>query len=201
MDESMRLIQAVEELKGSINSLRDELVRKDVYTEARAADRAEVAAVREDVAALQETNKWLTRTLVASLLDMQRRRAGEGETADALASALARVESIARAHRHLYRGTAAPGEVDMATYIHELCSALEEALFLRGVGSTVLGLPVLWAMGYLKFVPRMLDGRVQLRPVARGTHDLRLVRGEGGRLGVVRHGAPQLRRAAASRSR
>lgn len=71
-------------------------------------------------------------TLVASLLDMQRRRAGEGETADALASALARVESIARAHRHLYRGTAEPGAVDMATYIHELCTALEEALFLRG---------------------------------------------------------------------
>jgi two-component sensor histidine kinase len=71
-------------------------------------------------------------TLVASLLDMQRRRAGDGETAEALASALARVESIARAHRHLYRGTAAPGTVDMATYIHELCTALEEALFLRG---------------------------------------------------------------------
>ncbi len=71
-------------------------------------------------------------TLVAALLDMQRRRAGDGETADALASALARVESIARAHRHLYRGTAAPGEVDMAAYIHELCAALEEALFLRG---------------------------------------------------------------------
>ncbi|TGX52636.1 DUF4118 domain-containing protein [Sphingomonas gei] len=71
-------------------------------------------------------------TLVAALLDMQRRRAGDGETAGALASALARVESIARAHRHLYRGTAAPGEVDMATYIRELCSALEDALFLRG---------------------------------------------------------------------
>lgn len=71
-------------------------------------------------------------TLVASLLDMQRRRAGEGETAEALGSALARVESIARAHRHLYRGTAAPGAVDMATYIHELCTALSEALFLRG---------------------------------------------------------------------
>jgi two-component sensor histidine kinase len=42
------------------------------------------------------------------------------------------VESIARAHRHLYRGTAAPGTVDMASYIHELCTALEEALFLRG---------------------------------------------------------------------
>jgi two-component sensor histidine kinase len=71
-------------------------------------------------------------TLVASLLDIQRRRAGEGETAEALASALARVESIARAHRHLYRGASAPGTVDMATYIHELCTALEEALFLRG---------------------------------------------------------------------
>ncbi|NIJ21810.1 two-component sensor histidine kinase [Sphingomonas naasensis] len=71
-------------------------------------------------------------TLVASLLDMQRRRAGDGETADALGSALARVESIARAHRHLYRGGATPGAVDMATYLHELCAALSEALFLRG---------------------------------------------------------------------
>ncbi|UZK65661.1 sensor histidine kinase [Sphingomonas sp. M1-B02] len=71
-------------------------------------------------------------TLVASLLEMQRRRAGNGETADALAGALARVESIARAHRHLYRGAAAPGTVDMAAYLHELCTALSEALFLRG---------------------------------------------------------------------
>jgi two-component sensor histidine kinase len=71
-------------------------------------------------------------TIVASLLDMQRRRAGDGETAEALASALARVESIARAHRHLYRGTPEAGTIDMASYIHELCTALEEALFLRG---------------------------------------------------------------------
>jgi len=70
-------------------------------------------------------------TLVASLLDMQRRRAS-GETAEALAAALSRVESIARAHRHLYRGGASPGAVDMATYIHELCAALADALFLRG---------------------------------------------------------------------
>src|SRR5690606_567285 len=35
-------------------------------------------------------------TLVASLLDMQRRRAGDGETAEALGAALSRVESIAR---------------------------------------------------------------------------------------------------------
>jgi two-component sensor histidine kinase len=71
-------------------------------------------------------------TLVASLLDMQRRRAGEGETGEALAAALARVESIARAHRHLYRGGTSPGTVDMAAYLHELCTALAEALFLRG---------------------------------------------------------------------
>lgn len=72
-------------------------------------------------------------TLVAALLDMQRRRAKDGETAEALSSALNRVESIARAHRHLYRGEAvSPGEVDMATYLEELCAALAEALFLRG---------------------------------------------------------------------
>jgi two-component sensor histidine kinase len=70
--------------------------------------------------------------LVASLLDMQRRRAGEGETAQALGSALARVESIARAHRHLYRGASTAGTVDMAAYLHELCTALSDALFLRG---------------------------------------------------------------------
>lgn len=72
-------------------------------------------------------------TLVAALLDMQRRRAKDGETVEALSSALSRVESIARAHRHLYRGGAASrGEVDMATYLEELCAALAEALFLRG---------------------------------------------------------------------
>lgn len=72
-------------------------------------------------------------TLVASLLDMQRRRAGEGETAEALQAALSRVESIARAHRHLYRGSgASAGTVDMASYLSELCTALSEALFLRG---------------------------------------------------------------------
>ncbi|MEI9927468.1 MAG: histidine kinase dimerization/phosphoacceptor domain -containing protein [Sphingomonas sp.] len=52
--------------------------------------------------------------LVASLLDLQRRRATDTATAEALAAALARVDSIARAHRHLYRGGMASGGVDMA---------------------------------------------------------------------------------------
>jgi two-component sensor histidine kinase len=71
--------------------------------------------------------------LVAALLDLQRRRAQSPETVEALSSALARVESIARAHRHLYRdGSTSPSEVDIAAYLTELCAALAEALFLRG---------------------------------------------------------------------
>lgn len=38
-----------------------------------------------------------------------------------------------------------------------------QALFFRGIGSLVLGVPLLAAMGLLKFMPKMIDGRVQLR--------------------------------------
>jgi drug/metabolite transporter (DMT)-like permease len=38
-----------------------------------------------------------------------------------------------------------------------------EALFLRGVGSTMVGIPLLAALGLLRFAPRMFNGRVQLR--------------------------------------
>ncbi|WP_109809147.1 sensor histidine kinase [Sphingosinithalassobacter portus] len=68
--------------------------------------------------------------LVASLLDLQRRRAADPATADALSRAQMRIESIARAHRHLYRG-ANVDTVDMHVYLRELCAALSEALFLR----------------------------------------------------------------------
>lgn len=70
--------------------------------------------------------------IVAGLLDMQRRRAKEPATAEALGSALARVDSIARAHRHLYRGGDQPGTVEMQQYLRDLCHALSEALLLRG---------------------------------------------------------------------
>jgi len=69
--------------------------------------------------------------LVASLLDLQRRRAAEAATVEALGDALSRVESIARAHRHLYRGGSTVGEVDIAAYLRELCAALSDSLFLR----------------------------------------------------------------------
>ena len=38
-----------------------------------------------------------------------------------------------------------------------------EALMLRGIGATVLGIPLLASMGYLKFIPLMLEPRIQLR--------------------------------------
>lgn len=69
--------------------------------------------------------------LVASLLELQRRRAPDPATRDALGTALARVDSIARAHRHLYRG-GSTDRVDMRDYLTELCAALAEALSLRG---------------------------------------------------------------------
>jgi two-component sensor histidine kinase len=70
--------------------------------------------------------------IVAGLLDMQARRAEHPATAAALETARMRVESIAQAHRHLYRGSDQPGAVEMGDYLHQLCGALSEALFLSG---------------------------------------------------------------------
>ncbi|HSI16405.1 MAG TPA: histidine kinase dimerization/phosphoacceptor domain -containing protein [Sphingomonas sp.] len=70
-------------------------------------------------------------TIVTGLLDMQRRRASDPATAEALGAALARVESIGRAHRHLYR-SGQPGLVEMRDYLGDLCATLSDALLLRG---------------------------------------------------------------------
>ena len=97
-----------------------------------AAERDREIAVRDLLLEEFEHRVKNNFALVASLLDMQRRRAGDAGTAQALGEALTRVESIARAHRHLYRDADSPGAVDMAAYLHELCATLAEALFLRG---------------------------------------------------------------------
>src|SRR5690606_3710240 len=65
-------------------------------------------------------------------LDLQRRRASDPGTQEALGAALSRVESIARAHRHLYRGGGSAGSVEMKDYLPDLCAALADALFLHG---------------------------------------------------------------------
>jgi two-component sensor histidine kinase len=69
--------------------------------------------------------------IVASMLDLQRRRVGNEAAVEALTSAMTRVDSIARAHRHLYRDGQG-SEVNVRDYLNDLCSALSEALLLRG---------------------------------------------------------------------
>jgi len=70
--------------------------------------------------------------IVAGLLDMQKRRANDPATAEALEAAQLRVDSIARAHLHLYRGSDQPGTVEIRDYLGDLCAALSESLFLKG---------------------------------------------------------------------
>lgn len=69
---------------------------------------------------------------VVSLLDLQRRGARDEGTREALAEALGRVESIARAHNALYRHVGNVDLVELCPYGEELCEALSMALFLRG---------------------------------------------------------------------
>jgi two-component sensor histidine kinase len=67
---------------------------------------------------------------VASLIEMQLRRASDEPAKQALREALGRVVSVSNAHRNLY----APGHdvraVDMCVYLQDLCANLSDALFL-----------------------------------------------------------------------
>lgn len=69
--------------------------------------------------------------IVASMLDIQRRRVSDPAASEALGAAMMRVDSIARAHRHLYRDGQA-SEVNVSDYLKDLCNALSDALLLRG---------------------------------------------------------------------
>ncbi|QDZ06664.1 hypothetical protein FPZ24_03555 [Sphingomonas panacisoli] len=69
--------------------------------------------------------------IVASMLDIQRRRAGDTPAGEALSAAMMRVDSIARAHRHLYRDGRG-SEVNTKDYLEDLCATLSDALLLRG---------------------------------------------------------------------
>ena len=65
---------------------------------------------------------------VSGLLEAQRQRATDQVVRDELGAALNRVESIATAHRFLYR-EGMPGEaIDLSDYLPQLCVALESAL-------------------------------------------------------------------------
>lgn len=69
--------------------------------------------------------------IVTSLLELQRSRA-DPATSEALGAALMRVDSIARAHRHLYRGGDQPDAVQIRDYLGELCTALADLVAMRG---------------------------------------------------------------------
>ncbi|MBV9550748.1 MAG: sensor histidine kinase [Alphaproteobacteria bacterium] len=64
--------------------------------------------------------------IVASLLDLQRRRSNEPATRAALEQAMARVRSISRVHRQLY---AVPETevIDLRDYLRDLCAGLTDA--------------------------------------------------------------------------
>ncbi len=64
--------------------------------------------------------------IVASLLDLQRRRSNEPATRAALEQAMARVRSIGRVHRQLY---AVPESaiIDLRGYLKDLCAGLVDA--------------------------------------------------------------------------
>ena len=98
----------------------------------RRAMRERNARIDEQALLLREIDHRVKNNfaIVNGLLALQQRQASDPATRAALATALSRVESVARAHNHLYAGAAGAGEVDMRVYISELCAALEQALFL-----------------------------------------------------------------------
>jgi two-component sensor histidine kinase len=66
---------------------------------------------------------------VASLLELQLRRARDESAREALRQALGRVISVSQAHQSLQAAGGA-GSVDMGIYLKDLCGSLAEALFL-----------------------------------------------------------------------
>lgn len=102
----------------------------------RAAAERDEALARRDLY-LQELDHRVKNNfaMVSSLLDMQRRQFPKGDpAAEALSTAALRIESIARAHRSLYRGSDLPTMVAMRPYLQELCTALTDSLSLsRGI--------------------------------------------------------------------
>lgn len=71
--------------------------------------------------------------LVAALLDLQRRRAAQPETAEALADAMRRVQSMGQVHAFLYSAGREVERLDLAAYLHALCEALSDSLLLKGM--------------------------------------------------------------------
>ncbi len=74
-----------------------------------------------------------TLALITSLVDIQRRRATDPAAQEALSQVASRLQSIAAAHRELYRGDEDLGHIDFRRYLEDLCRHLSGALFTDGV--------------------------------------------------------------------
>lgn len=105
-----------------------EIFRRAVRNSARERDRQ----IAERDLFLEEFDHRVRNNfaIVVSLLQLQRQRS-DAATAAALDEALSRVESIARAHHHLYRGSDQPGAVQISDYLDELCTSLANLLSMR----------------------------------------------------------------------
>lgn len=66
-DDNAHLIRSVDKLNHTIEQLRQELVRRDVYDAHREADLERVREVAKDVDELKEWRKWLSRGVLAGL--------------------------------------------------------------------------------------------------------------------------------------
>lgn len=99
---------------------------------AGASDAAELA-VRDLL--LRELNHRVKNNfqMVAGLLDLQRRRAGDPATEAALGDALRRVHAMAQAHSNLYTPDNAAESIDLGAYLTELCDNLADSLLLTGL--------------------------------------------------------------------
>lgn len=106
------------------------------------AFRSAYALAEEERAGKLEVRELLLRELnhrvknnfqmVESLLEMQRRRALDGQAEQALADALRRVHSMAQAHAFLYSPEEAEEKIDLAGYLQDLCANLSDSLLLSG---------------------------------------------------------------------
>lgn len=104
--------------------------------------RGAASAVGHERAAKLEVRDLLLRELnhrvknnfqmVASLLEMQRRRAADPGTETALGDALRRVHAMGQAHAYLYSPSDTVGSIDLAAYLRELCANLADSLLLTG---------------------------------------------------------------------
>lgn len=107
----------------------------DIFRQAaHGASRARKAQVEDQDLMLREIDHRIKNNfmMVASLVDIQRRRSEDGAVKEALTEVLARIESFARAHSHLYHDPRNVGAVQMKDYLQELCDALAHALTLHG---------------------------------------------------------------------